>query len=138
MPDGMLHIKFHAPERAAVEFDAAEVVVPGGEGVFTVMPGHTPLLSTLLPGVIVAYDPDDTEHYFAVAGGFCEVRDDEVTILASAYEPGEHIEVPRAQKALERAELRLKKPESGLDIMRAELAIARAMARLHASQRQGY
>ncbi|MCC6145152.1 MAG: ATP synthase F1 subunit epsilon [Candidatus Hydrogenedentes bacterium] len=138
MPNGMLHIKFYAPERAALEFDAAEIVVPGGEGVFTVMPGHTPLLSTILPGVVVVYDAQDNQQFYAVAGGFCEVRDDQVTLLATAYEPGEQVEVPRAEQALERAEIRLKKPEPGLDIQRAELAIARARARLHASRREGY
>ncbi len=127
-----------APGRELVAMDIREAVVPGEAGVFSVYPGHTAFLSTLMPGVLVTHDDGGEEHFFAVQGGFAEVRDDVLIILADSFEPQDDIDTERAQAAEERAQDRLKKPPEDMDWERAEAALARATARLRASNRHGY
>lgn len=115
-----------------VDVEAEEVSVPGAGGVFTVLPGHTPLLTTLREGVVVAYPPDGDRQYFAVHRGFCEVADNKITILADVMEIQSAIDEERAKAALKRAEERLDKPDREIDVARAEAAMARARARLDA------
>lgn len=136
--EATIQLELCAPGRDLVELDIREATLPGEAGVFAVYPGHTPLLSTLLPGVLVVIDGNGDEHFFAVQGGFAEVRDGSLVVLADAFEPQEDINTERAQAAEERAQERLKKPPENMDWERAEAALARATARLRASGRHGY
>ena len=138
MAEGTLKVELCAPERAKQSLEVTEVICPGEEGVFTVLPGHTPLLSLLAPGVVQVFDVSGGEQYFAVSGGFAEVRDNTVIILADAYEPGAQIDLERAVEAQERAERRLKKPEENLDLLRAEMALSRSLARIDAHKGRGH
>ena len=137
MASEMIHIEIHAPETPSVEITGAEVIVPGSDGIFTVRPGHTPVLSTLAPGVLIVVGAKDAQTLFAVSGGFAEVKNDSVVILADAFEEGNKIDIGRAKASQERAQLRLAKPEDDTDLARAEMALARSLARLQAQQRQG-
>ncbi len=136
MADGTIRIELCAPDCAPITLSAAEVLLPGSDGVFAVFPGHTPLLSTLTPGVLQAYDADGGEHFYAVTGGFAEVMRDRVAVLADAFEEGTEIDAERAQSAQERAESHLDKPKESTDVLRAEMALARALARQRAALRQ--
>ena len=138
MADGTLHLELCAPQKPHTELEVADVAIPGEAGVFTVYPGHTPVLSTLIPGVLVATDTRGEEHYFAVHGGFAAVKPDKVVILASFYEPGDDIDASRAEEAERRAEARLQKPPEDMDWDRAEQALSRAMARMQATNKRGY
>lgn len=131
---GTVAVEFAALGKPAVHIDAAEVVVPGEYGVFTVQPGHTPLLSSLGIGVLVARPAQGEPQYFAVHGGFTEVSEDKVLILAQTAEETEEIDLARAEAAMERAERRLKTREEDIDDMRAELALRRAIARINAKR----
>jgi F-type H+-transporting ATPase subunit epsilon len=71
-----------SPERLLMSRDVSMVVVPGGEGFFGVLPRHSPLLSTLVPGVIDVYENDSITDRIFVAGGFAEVTGDRCTVLA--------------------------------------------------------
>lgn len=133
-----IHVEICALERPLVCIEATEVTVPGGEGVFTVLPGHTPVLSTLTAGVLVARQPDGTDLFYAVNGGFVEVLDDRVTVLAQTAERDDEIDEDRAGAARERAEQRLRKPAADIDLMRAEAALDRALARQMARSHTGY
>lgn len=133
-----LEVELCAPERARLHLKAREIVLPGEGGVFTVLPGHTSLLSTLLPGVVHVIDEKGEDQFYAVSGGFAEVRDDAVTILADTFESGHEIDVERAKERLNQAEAVLKRPSVDRDIARAELAMARAMARIRATRGEGY
>ena len=135
---GLIPVQFCAPERESLSLDVTEIVIPGADGVFSVLPAHTPLLSTLAPGVVVVFDDAGQEGHYAVSGGFAEVKEDRVVILADTFEQGEKIDIERARAALQRAQERLKKPSDDLDVFRAELALARALARIQAHSRQGY
>jgi F-type H+-transporting ATPase subunit epsilon len=133
-----IRVEICAPERKKTELDAAEVICPGGDGVFTVRQGHTPLLTTLTPGVLLVKDLKGREWFYAVSGGFAEIEPNRVLILADAYEEGTDVDVLRAQQAEERAQNRLRKPEPETDLERAEMALYRAMARLKAKKQVGY
>lgn len=138
MADGLLDIIVAAPERNPIQLKATEVTVPGAAGVFSVLPGHTPLLSTLATGVMRVYTDDKQSVFFAIHGGFAEVSRNTVTILASAMERDERIDVERAEAARTRALDRIKNPPTDFDLVRAEAALARALARLQAAARQHF
>jgi F-type H+-transporting ATPase subunit epsilon len=112
-----------------------EVVVPGLEGYFGVLPGHAPFLSTLGIGELT-YRKGREELHLAVAGGFCEVRNDKVIVLADTAERPEDIDRERAERARQRAEQRLagRTPEE-IDYTRAAAALARALTRLQVAGR---
>ena len=93
------------PSRMLVSADVEEVVAPGVEGYFGVLPGHAPLLTTLGSGE-VTYRSGRTEQHLLVAGGFAEVQPDRVIILAEVAEAPEEIDLARAERARQRAELR--------------------------------
>lgn len=70
-----------SPERKVVSAQVTEVQIPGADGDFTAMPGHSPFITTLRPGVLTSVGPDGTRDY-AVTGGFAEVGANGVTVLA--------------------------------------------------------
>jgi F-type H+-transporting ATPase subunit epsilon len=131
-----LRLEVATPTRLVVSGDADEVVVPGSEGSFGVLPGHAPLLSLVGTGE-VTYRTGREEHHLAVSGGFAEVGPDHVTILTESAERPEEIDVTRARAAVERAEQRLRSPaveETNVD--RALASFARARARLQTAGRR--
>jgi F-type H+-transporting ATPase subunit epsilon len=122
------------PARMLVSVEADEVVAPGVEGYFGVLPGHAAMLTTLKPGE-VTYRSGQTEHHLAVLGGFAEVRAERVIILAENAERPAEIDRERAERARQRAEMRLQgRSPDGLveeiDFARALEALARALTRL--------
>ena len=82
-----LHFELVSPERQLMSGEVAEVVVPGTEGNFTVMPNHAPVLSTLKPGVIEIKGTDGHETRIFVRGGFAEVNPKGLTVLAEQAIP---------------------------------------------------
>ena len=127
------------PTRMLVTAEADEVVAPGVEGYFGVLPGHAAFLTTLGPGE-VTYRSGQTEHRVAVTGGFAEVRAERVIILAENAERPEEIDRERAERARQRAEMRLqgKSPDGSqeeVDFARALTALARALTRLVVANR---
>jgi F-type H+-transporting ATPase subunit epsilon len=131
-----LRLEVATPTRLVVSGEADEVVVPGSEGSFGVLPGHAPLLSLVGTGEIM-YRTGREEHYLAVSGGFAEVGPAHVTVLAESAERPEEIDVPRARAAQERAERRLRAANiEETDVDRALGAFARARARLQTGGRR--
>jgi len=122
------------PTRMLVSVEADEVVAPGEQGYFGVLPGHSAFLTNLKPGE-VTYRTGHDEHHLAVAGGFAEVTAERVMILAENAERPEEIDRARAERARQRAEMRLQgRSPDGLteeiDFDRALEALARALTRL--------
>ena len=75
--------EFVSPERLLVSGDVAQVVVPGWEGEFAVLPGHAPLLSTMRPGILAVYrEPNAAPERYFVRGGFADVTPVSLTVLA--------------------------------------------------------
>ena len=131
-----LTLELATPTRLVVAETADEVVVPGIEGYFGVLPGHAAFLTTLGTGEVM-YRVGRDEHYLAVSGGFAEVRHDKVIILADTAERPEEIDRGRAERARERAERRLsgRGAEEAVDYARATAALARALIRLQTATR---
>ena len=117
------------PARAVVSERVDEVQIPGGEGSFGVLPGHTPLLASLQVGEL-SYRKKQETSYVAVSLGFAEVLPDRVTILALIAESAEEIDVTRAEAAQKRARDRLVRPSPEMDFERARLALLKSVVRL--------
>ena len=117
------------PDQPLVTKTVDSVQVPGSEGYFGVLPGHTPLLATLSIGELW-YRQGNTRYHLAIAGGFAEVLPDRVTILAQIAERAEDIDVPRAQRAKAQAEEALAKSAEPYDIERAQESLLKATVRL--------
>src|SRR3990170_8185925 len=111
-----LRVDIVTAERLVYSEDGVdEVVAPGIEGELTVLPQHAPLLTMIKPGVMrIVKGNDDTE--MAITGGFLEVKDDRVTILADAAERAEEIDVVRAEETRRAAERTLGEREAEGDL----------------------
>lgn len=128
--ESTLQLEIVTPDKVVVSQPVDYVGVPGVEGEFGVLPHHVPLLSALAIGDLYFRTDGKTEHVF-ISGGFAEVSDNRLTVLAESAERGESIDVARAQAAKERAEARLAAKQADMDMTRAQLALQRAVERLH-------
>jgi len=130
-----LRLEFVTPERSIVHDDVDEVEIPGEDGYFGVLPGHTPLLAALRVGEMW-YRKGNAKQFAFVASGFAEVLPDRVSILAKVAERAEDIDAERAEAAKRRAEDRLAKPAAvtEIDFERARIALLRAITRLQVSR----
>ncbi len=120
--------------------DVARVIIPTTEGQITVLPSHAPLMASLAIGELIAVTPAGQE-VMAVHGGFVQVVNDTVTILADAAEHADEIDEERVEAARQRAQRRLAgehiTPEEGqVDLLRARLALERALARQKVRRRR--
>ncbi|MCC6380977.1 MAG: F0F1 ATP synthase subunit epsilon [Dehalococcoidia bacterium] len=122
-----------------VEQGVDVLVAPGSEGQLAILPRHAALMTTLDSGELVFRRGND-ETPFALTGGFMEVRNDRVTILADAAEAAEEIDVARAEAARTRAEERLRlaheQMHRDVDLARAQAALQRSLLRLKVVQRR--
>ena len=121
-------------DHAVVSEQIDEVQVPGAEGAFGVLPGHTPLLATLQVGELWYRRGQDVSHV-AISHGFAAVLPDRVTVLAEVAEPAEEIDVPLAEAAQARARNRLDQPGPDMDVERAHKAMRKSLVRLLVSRR---
>jgi F-type H+-transporting ATPase subunit epsilon len=110
------------------------LVVPGIEGELGVLPRHAPFLTMIQPGILRVVKGEE-ETTMAITGGFIEVRENQVTILADAAERGEEIDIAQAEAARRRAEERLASREATVDMVQAEMALKNALVRLKAVER---
>jgi len=131
-----IDLQIVTPDRLVVREPVDEVQIPGAEGYFGVLPGHTPLLASLAVGELW-YRKGHDKTYVSLAFGFAEVLPDSVTILAQLAERAEEIDVERAAAALKRAEERLVRPRSDIDYERARIALTKSLSRLQVSSRIG-
>jgi F-type H+-transporting ATPase subunit epsilon len=130
-----IDLQIVTPDRRIVQEQVDEVEVPGSEGYFGVLPGHTPMLASLGVGELW-YRQGQEKTYLSLAGGFAEVLPDRVTILARLAERAEEIDVDRADAARKRAEERVSAgPQSDVDYDRARAALTKALARLQVAGR---
>jgi F-type H+-transporting ATPase subunit epsilon len=129
-------LSFTVPRADLAERDVDEVVLPGTDGIFDVFPGHDALMSTLDVGVISVRAGDRVDHFFC-AGGYFEIHDDRLIILAEVAEPSEGIDVERAKAAEQRARDRIQRAahDDTIDAARAEYALKKALVRQEASKR---
>jgi F-type H+-transporting ATPase subunit epsilon len=128
-----IELQIVVPDRAIVKEQVDEVEIPGVDGYFGVLPGHTPLLAALSVGELW-YRKGQEKTYLAIAYGFAEVLPDRVTILAQLAERAEEIDLERAERARARASGRLE-GKSDVDYTRARIALMKSLTRLQVSSR---
>ena len=129
-----LTLELVTPDRAVVRQAVDEVQIPGSEGYLGVLPGHTPLLTTLKVGELWFRQGGET-YYVSVAFGFSEVLPDRVTILAQIAERAEDVDVSRAEEAQRRAQERLSKSTADIDFERARISLMKALIRLQVASK---
>jgi F-type H+-transporting ATPase subunit epsilon len=131
-----LSLQIVTPERIVFEEDAvASVTLPGIEGELTVLPSHAPLMTELQPGALY-FRKGGEETDVALSGGFLEVRDDKVVVLADSAERSDEIDAARAEEARNRAQAELAKREGAMDIAAVMASLERAQARLRVVERR--
>ena len=129
-----IDLQIVTPDRLVVRERVDEVEIPGSEGYFGVLPGHTPLLAALAVGELW-YRKGEEKTYLAIAFGFAEVLPDSVTILAQLAEKAEEIDPERAEAARARAAELLAGPAIDIDYERARIALTKSLSRLQVSSR---
>jgi F-type H+-transporting ATPase subunit epsilon len=129
-----LQLQIVSADRSLVNEPVDEVEIPGWDGYFGVLPGHTPLLALLGAGELW-YRQGQEKHYVSMAFGFAEVQPDRVTILAQIAERAHEIDVARAEAARKRAEERMARPMVDMDAERARIALLKSLIRLQVASR---
>jgi F-type H+-transporting ATPase subunit epsilon len=132
-----IQLQIVSADRSLVNEQVDEVEIPGSDGYFGVLPGHTPLLAVLGTGELwYRQGPGDANrHYLLIAFGFAEVQPDRVTILAQVAEKAGDIDIARAEAAKRRAEERMGKATVDMDFARARIALMKALIRLQVATR---
>ncbi len=133
MADRTLTVDIVTPERTVLSEEATSVVAPGSVGSFGVLPNHAPLLAELVPGELRLRRNGGEEIRLAVGGGFMQVFNNRITVLADSAEREDEIDVDRARASLERARQELREAQgmfSAAQVESAQAAIERAHNRL--------
>ena len=131
-----IELQIVTPDKMLVREQVDEVEIPGTDGYFGVLPGHTPMLASLAVGEMW-YRKGQEKTYLSLANGFCEVLPDRVTILAQLAERAEDIDIARAEEAKRRAEQRLQNAKD-VDYERARTALVKSLARLQVASRSQF
>jgi F-type H+-transporting ATPase subunit epsilon len=124
-----LNVNILSPAKVVSRTKSEHVQLPGSLGYLGILPGHTRFLSELGVGQLTVHSSSGPVVYF-VSGGYVDVNQDVVTVLADVIEKRSDIDVARAEKAKARALARLAKPTADLDVERAMASLGRANQRL--------
>jgi len=124
-----LMLEIVTPERRVVRQEVDEVVCPGMEGEFGVLPGHTPFLTALKIGEL-SYRIGNETKYIALTWGYAEVDHDRVEILADMAETAEEIDLRRAEEAKTRAEAQLRGQPEEVEFEKAQVSLEKAVIRI--------
>ena len=129
-----LRLDIVTPDKVVLNAEVDYVGAEGVDGQFGLLPQHAPMLTALKVGDLYYRQGSET-HWVFVSGGFAQIADNKVTILAESAELASNIDVERAQEAKARAEQRLADAKADIDMARAELALQRAVARIRVASR---
>lgn len=121
------------PEKVVFSEEIDFIVAPGADGELGILPEHAPLVTALKIGVM-RVQQDGKFFKVAVSGGFMEVKNSRVVVLADTAERADQIDVQRAEAAKQRAEQRLAGKGTDIDVARAEIALHKAMNRIKAAE----
>ena len=131
MAKDIFTLKIITPDRIFYEGTAAMVEMNTTEGEIGVYPKHIPMTVIISPGILNIYEESGEIKKAALHAGFAEILPQQITILAETVEwPGE-IDEKRAKEAKERAEERIRTKAAGIDIVRAQAALHRALTRIN-------
>jgi len=131
-----LLLEIVTPERQVFSDEVDSVVCPGVEGELGVLPHHAPLLTTLGLGEL-RIRRGNQEEFFAIAGGFLQVRPDKVVVMAETADMAAEIDIEKAEEARREAERALSEAfEEPADLARARAALQRALLRIRVAERR--
>ncbi len=133
----LFNLKILTPERQFFDGDVASLIVTTTDGRFEFLADHVPTVMPLVVGTLVFKTPDEVKEVFN-SEGFLEVRHEGILVYVQASERPEEIDKRRAEEALMRAEERLRQKQSMQEFRQSKLAMARAMARLQITRREGF
>ncbi|GIN57203.1 F0F1 ATP synthase subunit epsilon [Lederbergia ruris] len=124
-----LQVHIVTPDGPVFDGDVEMITTKAESGELGILPGHIPMVAPLQIGAVRLNKGNETE-FVAVNGGFVEVQQEKVTILAQTAEKADSIDIARAEEAKKRAESRLQGNQDDVDFKRAQLALKRAMNRI--------
>jgi F-type H+-transporting ATPase subunit epsilon len=131
-----VRLKVVTPGRLVLDEEVDEVTAPGVKGEFGVLPNHISFLTLLEPGEM-SYKQGTTRRFLAISGGYAEVLDNVMTVLAPAAEFGVEIDVNRARAAREKAERRLSEIHfEDKNFAAAEQALRKSLVRLQVAGKE--
>ena len=131
---GKILLEVVTPEKQLLSQQVDEVIAPGSEGEFGVLPGHCHFLSTLRIGEL-RYRVDNQTHHMAVLWGYAEVTPTKVTVMAEVAERAEDIDVDRATAKVEEAERRLQAGGLPSEVKEAQISLEKARLRKKIAER---
>lgn len=129
-----LHIKVITPEDIVIDQDADEVILPTTTGEIAVLPHHIPLVTQIAPGVLTIKS-HGKEETIAVDGGFVQITEKSISILADFATHARNISIAKAEEAKKAAEKAMKEKKSDVDFAAAEAEFRRAILELKAANR---
>ena len=124
-----LSVDIVSPKGSVFQGDVQSIQAPGLQGTFQVLYNHAPMIAALAVGPMNIVTGSGERVAFATSGGFLEVMNNKVTVLAETAEPASEIDIERAKAAEQRALEKLKASGSGADRKRASEALERARNR---------
>jgi F-type H+-transporting ATPase subunit epsilon len=130
MTDKIFQLEIVTPRRVVFKGEVTSFSAPGVVGGFQVLYDHAPLLSSLKIGEVKIKDASGTEFHYAISGGFVEVRENHILLLAETAERTDEIDAQRAKSSRDRAQKRMAEKKSDIDFERARFALYRALNRL--------
>jgi len=133
---GTMRCEVVTAERIIYADDVNEVLAPGVWGQLGILPRHAPLITSLREGELIIRKEGHEEVLIAIHGGFMEVRENQVIVLADTAERAEEIDIARAEAAKARAEALLKQPVSDDEFERARAELRRATLRIKVAERR--
>lgn len=130
-----MQLSIITPIKTVLSEEIDQVTLQSDLGEITILPNHVPLLTKVKPGELTI-KKGNKQSFFAVTGGFLEMNQNKITILADYAVRAEDIEVAKAKEAQERAEKAMKEKVSEKDFVQAEALLTRAMLELHVAKRR--
>ena len=130
MYEKSFRLQIITPNKVVFQDEATSVGAPGTLGGFQILYNHAPFISTIEIGELKVKDKNGKDELYATSGGFVEVKENSVVVLAETAERVAEIDVQRAKASNERAVKRLHTKDPGIDLERARLAMVRSLNRL--------
>ena len=129
MAENLMKLEIITPERIFYQGDVSMVELKTTEGEVGIYPKHIPMTMIIAPGILTVTESDGTKKQAALMKGFLEITQDSMNILAEVIEWPEEIDADRVRQSKERAQKRLNEKQEQVDLVRAEMAMRRALVR---------
>lgn len=131
----VFYLEMVSPEDVFYSGNALQIILPGLDGSYGVLPGHEPMVTAITAGEVRFQDAEGQWRPAVVSDGCVEVMPERVILLAATIERPEEIDINRAKAAKERAEERLRQKQSQQEYSQTQAALGRALARLRSKEK---